>query len=378
MDYNFLRNKISINNRYLGIVNNKQLLDLNIELPEIQRIVDDDNVNEIVNYQINFYKENKRFNFLGVINIHYVIEKQKFFLIDGQHRYKAIQNLFEKGHCDIDIVIEIVEVYTYNELKNNYKLINKNTQLPEFSEDIDKSIPEQVAMYYKNKYPTMWSKTSRAHRPNLYFSFFQEALGILTEKLEITEVDNLKNIIDEYNLKLSTWDTIRFPENKTITKKIINKCKETGLFLGLFKYTHDDIGYKWVKEIIYNNSGILLKTEKKGKKKIPKKIKDDSWDKYIGKEHGSILCICCNKTEIQQKNFIGGHIISEKNGGEINIDNIIPICNECNLSMGSKNMDTFIKEYYPNNITNFYNRGSGEAYSQNYNTNNQWSFSKLF
>ena len=59
---------------------------------------------------------------------------------------------------------------------------------------------------------------------------------------------------------------------------------------------------------------------------------------------------------IDSKNFIGGHIISEKNDGNINIENILPICNDCNLSMGCTNMDEFIKKYYPKNINSFNKR----------------------
>ena len=62
------------------------------------------------------------------------------------------------------------------------------------------------------------------------------------------------------------------------------------------------------------------------------------------------------QTQIDSKSFIGGHIISEKNGGLINIDNIIPICSECNSSMGSTNMDIFIETYYPNNTSNYKQR----------------------
>ena len=43
-------------------------------------------------------------------------------------------------------------------------MINKNTPLPDFSlfENIDKKIPEQVALQFMSEYPTIWSKTSRA------------------------------------------------------------------------------------------------------------------------------------------------------------------------------------------------------------------------
>ena len=65
------------------------------------------------------------------------------------------------------------------------------------------------------------------------------------------------------------------------------------------------------------------------------------------------MCICCCNTKINSKNFIGGHIISRKNGGLDIVDNIVPVCESCNLSMSYKNMDEFIREYYPKNIENF-------------------------
>ena len=79
------------------------------------------------------------------------------------------------------------------------------------------------------------------------------------------------------------------------------------------------------------------------KQKIPKKIKDDSWDKWIGEEFGVHNCLCCDRIKIKQSRFHGGHFISEKNGGKISVNNIIPICSGCNSSMGSKNMDNYMK-----------------------------------
>lgn len=360
-EHAFFREKFVIDHRNLGIVNNIQLLELDIQTPEIQRIVDNDVVNEIVDYQIHYVKKHKTFNFLGVINIHYVREKRKYYLIDGQHRFQAIKQLTDKGHTNIDIFVEIVEVDNFNALKENYRMINKNTQLPEFSEEIDKSIPERVALYFKNKYPSMWSKTSRARRPHIYFSFFQESLGFLTEKMKISTSEELKKVVEDYNTILSHWDISHFPDHKTITSNIYTKCKQSGLYLGLFKYVHDDFGYKWVKKIIEHQTGEIVKCEKqkqkqKQKQSIPKKVKNDSWDTYIGKEYGIAYCISCNSTEIQQKNFIGGHIVSEKNGGTVTLNNIIPICSECNLSMGCRNMDDFIRDHYPENIVRFNRR----------------------
>ena len=76
-----------------------------------------------------------------------------------------------------------------------------------------------------------------------------------------------------------------------------------------------------------------------------KGVKRMVWNKYIGEEIGKTVCLCCKLTNISQMNFSCGHIISEHNGGDINLDNLKPICASCNLSMGTKNMDELIQNY---------------------------------
>jgi 5-methylcytosine-specific restriction endonuclease McrA len=41
--------------------------------------------------------------------------------------------------------------------------------------------------------------------------------------------------------------------------------------------------------------------------------------------------------------FECGHVISEFNGGTNKLNNLKPICVSCNSSMGTQNMDEFIK-----------------------------------
>jgi len=84
-------------------------------------------------------------------------------------------------------------------------------------------------------------------------------------------------------------------------------------------------------------------TTKQNKKiNIPKALKIAVWNKYIGEDIGKTKCLCCNITDITQLKFHTGHIISEFNGGLINIDNLKPICESCNKSMSKKNMNDFI------------------------------------
>ncbi len=86
--------------------------------------------------------------------------------------------------------------------------------------------------------------------------------------------------------------------------------------------------------------------EKKYKKKpIPATLKRLVWNKWIGEEIGKSKCLCCNVTDINQMSFNCGHIIAECKGGETIVSNLKPICQNCNSSMASMNMDEFMKQF---------------------------------
>ena len=179
-------NYFKLDNKIVGNITSKNLFSLNIQIPNFQRIIDTDKIEEIIKYQCNYLKKNNTFNILGIINIHYLEETNCLYLTDGQHRFEAFKKMFNKMGHNLVIPIELIIVNNHIDLINNFKIINKNTPLPEFPNNIDKTIPEKASVYFKNKYPNIWSKNSRSRRPHIYFNFFQETLVFLTEKLKIT------------------------------------------------------------------------------------------------------------------------------------------------------------------------------------------------
>ena len=345
--------------RIYGKIKNTDLLKSVIEIPNEQRLKDNLKINEIVEYQENHLKKYGCYNFLGVINIHFNKDDSKYYIVDGQHRYFAIRKLTNRGHSSIMIMIELVFVDNRDELKSNYELINKNTELPEFPDTIDKNIPETVANNFFEKYENIWSSTRRVRRPHINKNYFQESLGILTDKLDIKNPQRLMDILEKYNDKLKHWPFCNFPGYKTFKdkSKIEEKCRGVGLYLGLFPYKNDDYCFGWVKNIIEEYTGKAIKNSSRIKtNKLPKKVRIDSWNRYIGESVGSVYCICCVTTKITQGNFQAGHIIPKSKGGENVVDNILPICGQCNGSMMTKEMGGYISEYYPHNLEAFKKR----------------------
>ena len=76
------------------------------------------------------------------------------------------------------------------------------------------------------------------------------------------------------------------------------------------------------------------------RKSIPKPVRIQVWNKYIGEENGLGKCNVCS-TEIKVSNFDCGHIIAASEGGEDIVANLVPICRLCNLSMGTMNLNDF-------------------------------------
>ena len=84
------------------------------------------------------------------------------------------------------------------------------------------------------------------------------------------------------------------------------------------------------------------------KQKIPPKLRNSLWLKYIG-EKTSGICYCCRKNIItvfsgEKDTFEAGHIKSEYHGGKIIIGNLLPICKKCNRSMNVKHWDDYVSK----------------------------------
>jgi hypothetical protein len=82
------------------------------------------------------------------------------------------------------------------------------------------------------------------------------------------------------------------------------------------------------------------------RKKAPKQIKTLVWNKYIGSDVAEAPCMSCRTAKISNRSFHCGHVIAESKGGDMNINNLRPVCADCNGSMGTRSMNEFTKEFF--------------------------------
>lgn len=85
------------------------------------------------------------------------------------------------------------------------------------------------------------------------------------------------------------------------------------------------------------------------KKSIPKRTRDLVWVNNNGEVYAA-PCYCCNR-RIDVTNFEAGHVKAEREGGLTTLQNLLPVCSQCNRSMATENMISFAqRQGYPGRV----------------------------
>jgi hypothetical protein len=332
--------------RYIGKLLFSQLIEIPLEIPSVQRVALQGKVDEIVQTQLAYYKSNKIWNFMGVINFHLNQIINTTYLVDGQHRIEAARQLYKMGH-DIELAIELIIISHPKTIKLNWDLLNKNTELPEYVTPEYKPIADRALSHFATHH-SLVSDSNNKNRPNIFHVHLQTAFGDLIHKLKINDADVLIDLVNKYNNWLSEQPWEYFP--KPVSRQMLAKAQKHNLFLGLYKYDSER-GFDWVHNIIAQATNNPVK---KSRKTVPSKLKHKVWEKCFGITDANGNCVCCHE-RINIQKYHASHIKSVKNGGLTNMSNLVPCCSGCNLSMGATNMDEYIRDYHPENLKNFNN-----------------------
>ena len=344
----------------IRLISATELISYNVKIPTCQRSQDEDRIKEIVQYQENYYKEHTCYNFTGPLTICSL--NNEYNLIDGAHRYTSIKILLEKyPNFNFLVYITFISVKTIEELNENFITINKSLPVPEFiieniknDNQIDSKIIETNLKDLKKKFPSFFKNTNDPHIPNISTTRFGDQLQQknIIILLNIKSAGHLLYIINEYNNKLKTQELNFFNKHYNGHANLVkahDKCKESNFYIGLLP------NFLWIDFIIkdYNPENdkyiepVQEIKENKERQKISKTLRTQVWNKYYTLDVGSVKCSICSVHTISQLDFECGHIISHANGGPTNLDNLRPICNQCNKSMSSVNMNEFERRLRP-------------------------------
>jgi hypothetical protein len=220
------------------------------------------------------------------------------------------EDIIQLEKCKIKISLK------QNKLNNNglIKLFQKDDN--EINNKIKKF--ENIKKEIESKYDAIYAQQNIDRHNKLIEPINKQAEEPKKEEL-------VNNQLDETVMFKCSYCTKEFTTNK-------------GARYHEFKFCKNKCQFK-------NKSNNNTNNQQYYKKSIPSPVKRQVWNEYIGEEIGKSKCYCCRLTDITQMSFHAGHIISEKDGGEISVNNLRPICQNCNSSMGTMNMNAFIDKY---------------------------------
>lgn len=309
----------------------------NIKKPDYQGSLNMDTVQSLVDeYNTNpIFLRYKNKIVIGILN-------NTYYILDGQHRLEMVRQL---GETNPEIVGELHFCwYTFNNENNMRQLfnsINKDSYKNQWFINSDEFKQIKIMEFNKllKEYCSDFFAKKKSETGKLYtIEEFTKILNSLDffNNMEMTSLEYF-NLIEEknnrfyelFNYKDHFTNNISCfykDEHKNIEKKIVMSLKNNNFFQWLHKNINP------MHKFRYN------------KTKIPQTLRKQVWNKHYGTQTTHICSItgCNNILDNTIKNgWEAGHIVSEFNGGNTNLDNLKPICKSCNCSMGTQNWEDY-------------------------------------
>lgn len=269
---------------------------------------------------------------------------ETWYIIDGQHRLEMVKLLYEKNSNIIDELIFCwYRCNTENDMRLLFNSLNHDStknkfyiQLNEFEQIKINEFMKKLKLYH-NSFAKSKSKignilTIEEVRDKLInCNFFRDNNKLNIEELYRLLIKYNDNYYEKNNYQsLLTHNKESFykPEWSHLENKFIIPLKRNNFF-------------NWINDNSIDTVHIL----KKGKKRISKRLKDQCWIKEFNNTEKAICPIPNCSIEIikNSSGWHAGHVISEFNGGVTDISNLRPICEKCNLDMGSMNWNKYIQ-----------------------------------
>jgi translation initiation factor 1 (eIF-1/SUI1) len=210
-----------------------------IELWKNQRDLNRNLVDNIVKSQLEYYKKYKEFTFPGVLVI--VNFDDKYYLIDGQHRFESLKILYDKHAHNVRIAIQIYTCNDEKQIDELYAMLNhinsNNCMVTDGKIDLDGVKLKQIKTILKEKYGyKIWDDIKT---PCPYVN--TKALDMEFKNCKyfhIKTVDEIISAIEEQN------------NNYSLVLKNTNKVKyNTMINDGGFSLQYRDPKARWVRTL---------------------------------------------------------------------------------------------------------------------------------
>lgn len=367
----------------------EELVNMEIDVPDIQRSPDDDRISEIIDFQVQHYRKTGTYCFLGELTMYsshtqstnndgqQQTNASSWLIIDGMHRYLAMKSpLIYEVLPTYKICVNIIKGSSSLTLDQAFLLINKARPVPSYviETTLEKSKRrniDDVRRFIMKEYKHYLSKAENPRLPNFNLDSFLSCLVKSPMLSLLPSSDAMMGYIKFANIKLKDAE----PPNSRIKKAINQKCEKLSLGSTAAAYFATDTRFEWMmnknwikqyinekngnnnENIENNNMTDKQSSHNENKRKVLNKVmRQKIWCRYYGRNMDGI-CKCCRMNKISVMDYDAGHILAHKEGGSSYINNFVPICRPCNQSMGTENMNAFLKKMDGDNVSTWLYNG---------------------
>jgi hypothetical protein len=332
---------------FLNLIKNKNNLLFKDICGEIQRNIDVNHLNNLIQYQKDYYKKYNTFSFPNQIIL--CEFNKKYAILDGQHRIQCIDTIYNEYKLDFNIALSIIEIQDISEYNELFISINKNKPLVLFNNMDDWiSIGKHIETYFMNNFNIYNKSSEKPHVPHINFNNMLKYINEndIIKKSKITDKNIFINeIIELNNYYGGSNGTTQLKKYIKNYDNLFYKCKEkhpdNPLFLSIYQNYEwiDRIVFKLTKNISYHDMEHI--SIKNNRVKIKKPLRNKVWKSYNNSSLDGNCYVCDRATEYDT--FECGHIISVFYGGKTDFNNLKPICSICNKDMGITNLEEYKK-----------------------------------
>ena len=322
-----------------------QLLKNNkLKKPTFQVDLDEDKIEEM----IKSYRHHPEFlifkNKIVIAVIITIYNKADYhynmYIVDGQHRIEMAKRIYEEDEtndylnfCYFEIKIEKEMKKLFNEINKDSLKISKYISLDDFKQNLYNELKEY---FIKNKSVYF---ADRIREVNKKYTI-SEFLNILSDKKLFTKFSNIDELINELEQKNKLFcNKIEYKEYYNEEPLIFYKEEETNVRDGVI-YTLKNNNFI---EYLLDDKVIPDHKYKRNKIMSPR-LRMCVWNRWYGNSETGPCPICNKKIGVGKNGFHCAHIISHANNGETSINNLRPLCADCNNDMGKLNWDDYIKK----------------------------------
>lgn len=329
--------------------------------PAFQRTINPDHVDAIVRDVRSDWEKYHELTVQQSVTVALLRNTSTYHLLDGQHRLQAFQILSREDIAELaDIRLPVV-IYcceSRDEVLFWYSRINHH--LPIHPLELELSWNEKVKPlleFVTKKWRTYITKSERPVCPNVNLhsiqSVFEKRTSLLEDERITPErlIEDVVELNDEMRRRCSLYVSGNTRLQRCLAKKPEDPC-----FLGYWK------SHEWVDFVLHRRvAGLRWETLDWHKldcganiaatvrQTIPKQIRRMVWAKCNDARSVEGLCYVCSET-LHFDNMECGHDMPHHLGGRAELDNLWPLCRDCNRTMGIRRVEDF-KRWYQSHLS---------------------------